>query len=48
MPLMSQKAVEEMKQVCIPRKKCDNFNDWLNELYVFRIKYNIYREELKK
>lgn len=48
MPLMSQKAVEEMKQVCIPRKKCDNFNNWLNELYVFRIKYNIYREELKK
>lgn len=48
MPLMSQKAVEEMKQVCIPREKCDNFNDWLNKVYTFRIKYYVYKEELNK
>jgi len=48
MPLMNRGAVEEIKQVCIPRKACDNFNNWLNELYAFRIKYNVYKEELNK
>lgn len=48
MPLINQKAVEEIKQICIPRKSCDNFNNWLNELYVFRIKYYVYKEELSK
>lgn len=48
MPLMSQEVVTEIKQVCVPRKTCDNFNNWLNELYVFKIKYNIYKEELDK
>lgn len=48
MPLMNQKAVAEIKQVCIPRKACDNFNNWLNEIYAFRIKYYVYKEELNK
>lgn len=48
MPLINLKAVEEIKQVCVPRKSCDNFNNWLNELYAFRIKYNVYKEELNK
>lgn len=48
MPLMNQKAVAEIKQVCIPRKACDNFNNWLNELYAFKIKYYVYKEELDK
>ncbi|WPX99510.1 hypothetical protein Megpolyxen_01401 [Candidatus Megaera polyxenophila] len=48
MPLINQKAVEEIKQICIPRKSCDNFNNWLNELYAFRIKYYVYKEELNK
>ena len=48
MPLMNKNAVAEIKQVCVPRKTCDNFNNWLNELYVFNIKYNIYKEELDK
>jgi hypothetical protein len=48
MPLMNRGAVEEIKQVCIPRKACNNFNNWLNELYAFRIKYNVYKEELNK
>lgn len=48
MPLMNPKAVAEIKQVCIPRKACDNFNNWLNELYTFRIKYYVYKEELNK
>ena len=48
MPLMKKNAVAEIKQVCIPRKACDNFNNWLNELYIFNVKYNIYKEELNK
>ncbi len=48
MPLINLKAVEEVKQVCVPRRSCDNFNNWLNELYVFRIKYYVYKEELSK
>jgi hypothetical protein len=48
MPLMNRGAVEEIKQVCIPRKACDNFNNWLNDIYAFRIKYYVYKEELKE
>jgi hypothetical protein len=46
MPLITDQAKKEIKQVCVPRMKCDNFNNWLNELYAFSIKYNIYRENL--
>ena len=48
MPMMEQKVIDEVKCVCIPRNKCDNLNNWLNELYIFRVKYNIYKEELQK
>jgi hypothetical protein len=47
-PLIPLKAVEEIKQVCVPRKSCDNFNNWLSDVYVFKIKYEIYKEELEK
>lgn len=46
MPLITQQIAEEIKAVCVPRKRCDNFNNWLNELYIFEVKYNIYRAEL--
>ena len=48
MPTISLEAVKEVKSVCIPRNACDNFNNWLNELYIFRVKYYIYKEELNK
>lgn len=48
MPPITQKVAEEIKQVCIPRKKCENFNNWLNELYTFKTEYYIYKEELSK
>ena len=48
MPTISLEAIKEVKSVCIPRKSCDNLNNWLNELYVFRVKYNIYKDELSK
>lgn len=47
-PVLSKQASDEVKGVCVPRKKCDNLNTYLNELYVFSLKYNIYREELGK
>jgi len=28
--------------------KCKNLNDWFNGLYLFKVKYSIYKEELKK
>jgi len=48
MPLMNKGAAEEIKQVCIPRTACDNFNNWLNEIYAFKIKYYVYKKELNK
>lgn len=46
MPTISLEAVKEVKSVCIPRSKCDNLNNWLGELYIFRLKYNIYKDAL--
>lgn len=48
LPLMSQKATNEFKKLCIPSNKCDNINNWLNELYLFKLKYDIYSIELSK
>ena len=48
LPLMSQEATNEFKKLCVPYNKCDNLNNWLNELYLFKIKYDIYRIELSK
>lgn len=46
MPLLNDKVVNEFKSVCSPPKKCDNINNWLNELYIFNVKYDIYRLDL--
>ena len=48
MPPITKKVAEEIRQVCIPRQKCENFNNWLNELYTFKTEYSIYKEELSK
>jgi len=48
LPLMSQEATNEFKKLCVPYNKCDNLNNWLNELYLFKIKYDIYRIEISK
>ena len=45
---MSQEATNEFKKLCVPYNKCDNLNNWLNELYLFKLKYDIYRIELSK
>jgi hypothetical protein len=48
LPLMSESATNEFKKLCIPDNKCDNLNNWLNELYLFKLKYDIYLIELSK
>ena len=48
MPLINQKTVDEIKKLCIPREKCNNINNWLYELYLFKLEYLIYQEELAK
>lgn len=48
MPIAGDKVAEELKLVCSPSAKCTNLNNWLNELYIFKAKYIIYKEELKK
>lgn len=48
MPLLTDNVVNEFKKVCLPRKSCDNINNWLNELYIFNVKYDIYRLDLSK
>jgi len=47
MPVAGESVANEIKAVCLPNK-CPNLNNWLNELYVFKAKYIIYKEELKK
>jgi len=48
MPLLTDNVVNEFKKVCMPRNSCDNINNWLNELYIFNVKYDIYRLDLAK
>jgi len=48
MPPITKKVAEEIKLVCIPRQKCENFNNWLNELYAFKAEYSVFKEELSK
>jgi len=45
---MSDQANNEFKKLCVPYNKCDNINNWLNELYLFKLKYDIYALELSK
>ena len=46
MPLAGEEVAKELESVCTS-EKCINFNRWLNELYKFRVKYLIYKEQLK-
>ena len=48
MPLLTDDVVNEFKNVCVPQNRCDNINNWLNELYIFNVKYDIYRVDLSK
>jgi len=36
------KVADELELLCTP-SKCEYFNNWLNELYLFEAQYKIYR-----
>jgi hypothetical protein len=41
-------AEKDFKNVCNPKINCKNLDDFLAQIYSFRIKYDIYRLELSK
>lgn len=41
-------AEKEFKVVCNPKSKCKNLDDFLAKIFAFRIRYDIYKEELNK
>jgi hypothetical protein len=41
-PLAGSKVADELEMLCT-NNKCYNLNNWLNELYLFREQYQIYR-----
>ena len=42
MPLAGSKVADELETLCTGNK-CYNLNNWLNELYLFREQYQVYR-----
>jgi hypothetical protein len=46
-PIAGQKVADELEKVC-KADRCINLTNWLNEMYLFNIKYNIYRNEFSK
>ena len=42
MPLAGSKVADELELLC-DDKSCYNLNNWLNELYLFREQYLIYK-----
>lgn len=45
MPVAGSKVADELSVVC-DDKKCPNIMKWLNEIYLFRQQYLIYKSEL--
>lgn len=46
MPIAGEQVALEIEQVCTDSHKCFHLNNWLNELYLFKKQYIIYREKL--
>lgn len=47
MPLAGPKVASELAKIC-DDKKCHHLNMWLNELYLFREEYLIYKDALSE
>lgn len=45
MPIAGVKVADELAQVC-NNEKCPNTNKWLNDLYLFKQQYTLYRHAL--
>ena len=46
-PRAGKKVGEELKVVC-DKDKCKNLYNWLNDIYSFKLIYDVYKEELAK
>lgn len=46
-PIAGEKVADELERLCT-KDKCINLTMWLNDMYIFTIKYNIYRNEFLK
>jgi hypothetical protein len=44
MPLAGDMVALEIEQLCADSHTCFHLNNWLNELYLFRQQYLIYRK----
>ncbi len=42
MPIAGNKVANELKIICND-KSCYHLNNWLNDLYLFKLKYEVYR-----
>jgi hypothetical protein len=42
MPTAGEKVANELELVCT-EKSCHHLNSWLNELYLFKSQYEVYR-----
>jgi hypothetical protein len=47
MPIAGHEAATELENAC-PDKKCPNLYKYFNKLYIFRVQYLRYKEELAK
>ena len=47
MPVAGAKVAEELSTRNCSKEQCPNLNNWLNEIYLFKLKYEIYRKGLK-
>lgn len=43
MPVAGPKVADELEKLCEPWDSCYNLNNWLNELYLFKLQYEIYK-----
>lgn len=42
-PVAGSKVADELYKLCLPDMgQCKHINEWLNDLYMFNIKYRVY------
>ena len=44
MPLAGNGVASEIEKLCKSEQDCFNLNNWVNELYLFRQQYLVYRK----
>lgn len=46
-PIAGKAVAQELSTRNCSKEQCPNLNNWLNEIYLFKLKYEIYRQGLK-